>query len=941
MKSRVFLAVTLSFLLTLSILSLGQAQGPMPQSVMGTAFTYQGQLKQNGLPVSATCDFRFSLWNAETDGAQVGATLDKAAVAVSKGLFTVLLDFGPYAFNGEARYLGVDVRCPAGSGDYTPLAPRQALTPTPYAVFAGTAPWSGLLNRPAGLDDGDDDTLAALMCAPGEVAKWNGAAWVCAEDTGPAYTAGAGLVLTGNAFSVAFAGTGSANTAARSDHDHDATYVNEGQPNSITSAMIWDGAVTVWDLRDGAVTAVKIADGATLAEILDDDGAGSGLDADLLDGYDSTYFQRRIEGTCAAGSSIRAVNADGTVVCEADDNTTYSAGNQLSLVGTTFHVLEGTGSGLDADTLDGMDSAAFAPAIHTHNAANIISGMLSTDRFSAYADLTAEGYLGDAAGDLAQNNGTLQATLNADLLDGQHGAFYQQRVSGTCSAGSSIREINADGTVVCESDDNTTYTAGTGLTLSGGQFSLDVPYRLPQSCANGQLPKWNGSAWACATDNDTTTFWSLSGNAGTTPGTNFLGTTDEVSLTLAVSGTGALRLEPNATSPNLIGGYSGNSVTSNVYGATIGGGGVDGLTHRVTDDYGTVGGGRGNQAGNDAYTTSDAAYATVGGGNRNTASGFMATVGGGNANVASGEDATIGGGTGNIASGWADTVGGGIGNTASGYRSTVGGGKWNSATRPDATVGGGYQNGASGNGATIGGGIQNGASGEDATIGGGAQNSARASGATVSGGAINMATGSYATVPGGYLNIAAGDYSFAAGQRAVANNQGCFVWGDVTNADVVCSNDNRAIFRTSGGFYIYTNSTLTSGMYLSSGGSGWNVVSNRALKENFAPVDTLALLERLAAIPITTWNYKAQDPAIRHIGPMADDFNALVDGLGGEGADHINSLDADGVALAAIQGLYQENLALKVQTKALQEQIDDLQTRLAALEALVAQMAKK
>jgi hypothetical protein len=54
-------------------------------------------------------------------------------------------------------------------------------------------------------------------------------------------------------------------------------------------------------------------------------------------------------------------------------------------------------------------------------------------------------------------------------------------------------------------DNDTTYTAGTGLTLSGGQFSLDVPYRLPQSCANGQVPKWwNGLLWACATDNDTT-----------------------------------------------------------------------------------------------------------------------------------------------------------------------------------------------------------------------------------------------------------------------------------------------------------------------------------------------------------------------------------------------------------------------------------------------------
>jgi len=111
-------------------------------------------------------------------------------------------------------------------------------------------------------------------------------------------------------------------------------------------------------------------------------------------------------------------------------------------------------------------------------------------------------------------------------------------------------------------------------------------------------------------------------------------------------------------------------------------------------------------------------------------------------------------------------------------------------------------------------------------------------------------------------------------------------------------------------------------------------------------VDTQALLERLVRIEITTWNYKSQDPAIRHIGPMAEDFNALVNGLGGEGQDYINSLDADGVALAAIQGLYslvQEKdariaeleervAALEAWNVAQQAQIDDLEARLTALE---------
>jgi hypothetical protein len=109
---------------------------------VGTAFTYQGQLKDADGPVSGNCDFHFGLWDALTSGAQVGTTLEKTNVTVSEGLFTVQLDFGSSAFAGSARWLEIAVRCPAGSGSYTTLAPRQPLTPAPnalYAVNAGTA----------------------------------------------------------------------------------------------------------------------------------------------------------------------------------------------------------------------------------------------------------------------------------------------------------------------------------------------------------------------------------------------------------------------------------------------------------------------------------------------------------------------------------------------------------------------------------------------------------------------------------------------------------------------------------------------------------------------------------------------------------------------------------------------------------------------------------
>jgi hypothetical protein len=119
--------------------SSGRAQDSLlaPDAPLGTSFTYQGVLtNSNDNPINGSCDFRFSLYNAESSGVQVGTTLDRPYVALSKGSFTVVLDFGNTAFTGEACWLEVTVRCPAGSGPYTTLSPRQALTPSPYAAFA-------------------------------------------------------------------------------------------------------------------------------------------------------------------------------------------------------------------------------------------------------------------------------------------------------------------------------------------------------------------------------------------------------------------------------------------------------------------------------------------------------------------------------------------------------------------------------------------------------------------------------------------------------------------------------------------------------------------------------------------------------------------------------------------------------------------------------------
>ena len=176
--------------------------------------------------------------------------------------------------------------------------------------------------------------------------------------------------------------------------------------------------------------------------------------------------------------------------------------------------------------------------------------------------------------------------------------------------------------------------------------------------------------------------WSLTGNGGTTTETNFLGTTDDAALEFKVNGQRSLRLEPGAV-PNTVGGWSGNYITEGVVGASVVGGGnpSDSSTkyNRVTDNFGFVGGGVGNSAGDGDATLTDAEHATVGGGHYNTASGAISTVGGGWYNRATRERTTIAGGWNNLANNHASTVGGGRDNTASGSRATVPGGSGNRA----------------------------------------------------------------------------------------------------------------------------------------------------------------------------------------------------------------------------------------------------------------------
>jgi hypothetical protein len=108
---------------------------------LGHSFTYQGELSQSGTPGDGTVHLRFSLWDAATGGTQIGANQIAANVPITGGLFNVEAnagdECGAQAFNGQARWLQIEVCTDGTCASTTVLDPRQPMTAAPYAL----GPW--------------------------------------------------------------------------------------------------------------------------------------------------------------------------------------------------------------------------------------------------------------------------------------------------------------------------------------------------------------------------------------------------------------------------------------------------------------------------------------------------------------------------------------------------------------------------------------------------------------------------------------------------------------------------------------------------------------------------------------------------------------------------------------------------------------------------------
>jgi hypothetical protein len=284
-------------------------------------------------------------------------------------------------------------------------------------------------------------------------------------------------------------------------------------------------------------------------------------------------------------------------------------------------------------------------------------------------------------------------------------------------------------------------------------------------------------------------------------------------------------------------------------------------------------------------------------------------------------------------------------------------------------------------------------------------NRVSASFGTIAGGLGNAieATGTFASIPGGQDNTATGTLSLAAGHRAKADHAGSFVWSDAHDVDFASAANNEFAVRAAGGVRIESDrgislnaadsplitrgwdpfssgpnaglgrwglfmepSYLVLGIpdirdrnfqvarYAADGtrsalmtvdlignvsiGGTLTQSSDRNEKENIAAVKPRDVLDKVLGLPISAWNYR-HDAAAPHLGPMAQDFHAAF-GLGSD-ERHIATVDAEGVALAAVQGLHELLQEKVTRIDALEEQNRALQQRLDALERLTRRLVRE
>jgi len=333
----------------------------------GTAFTYQGKLSAGTGAANGNYDMQFYLRDALTAGNPVGVTNTISPVAVSNGLFTVVLDFGAN-FPGADRWLEIGVRT-NGAASYTPLSPRQKLTPAPYAItagnlsgalptsqltgtlpsalFGGTYSGAVTLNNAADIFTGSGAGLTSLNAnnlSSGTVADARLSANVALLNRSP-------QTFTGQNIFNSSVGIGTASPAAP-------LHVKQGSGSGVpapSAALVADGQASSYGVWGGS----GAANGSGVAGECDNGPFASGVYGTSSSGFGvygsgaryGLYGLGGTFGVYGAGTSVGGSfqSAGGTGLFAAGNPAIEAVGNVGIGTGTPtapLHVRQGSGSGV-------------------------------------------------------------------------------------------------------------------------------------------------------------------------------------------------------------------------------------------------------------------------------------------------------------------------------------------------------------------------------------------------------------------------------------------------------------------------------------------------------------------------------------------------------------------------------------------------------------------
>lgn len=819
----------------------------------GTTFNYQGQLATGGQPANGLYDFTFAIYYSTNGGAAVTALLTVNSLGVTNGQFHCPLDFGATPFNGSSLWLELSVKTNGGA-TYSVLAPRQALSPVPYAIAAqnlvgplplaqlpATVLTNGSSNLTAGVFTGK---LASAGTQPLQLLVGSLPVITVTPNPGTNGTVnlvqGDGNQVLGNAIGVTISGGGGTNYVVPTGDSNilrnvagpnlaggDFSSIGGGMSNVIALAahgsVIAGGADNLIDFGDtisfigsGFQNIIGPQGGQNVIAGGSQNFMGSNVNSSVIAGGNRNWIGTNSGAGTIAGGQNNALGSNSLAASIVGGVNNFIDGNSpAATIGGGYQNLIATGN-VDS-TIAGGDNQS----IGTNSPFSTIGGgernTIGTN--APYATIPGgdHNFIGGqasfAAGRHARaiNDGVfVWADSQQNDFNSQANNEFAVRATGGVRLVTGGAGISLDGVPLAKATNQNASLLVTG-TLPDARLSPNVSLLGNNQTfagintfgnpSNSFAGLFNGDgkglsnvvASALAGGGPVVSLNGLTNSVSLQAGTNITLATNGNSLVISSTGGGLGQMSSGSNGTvNVLLGSPQNSIAPGVIGTTVlGGGGTN-----YVSIFGYSAGGWNEAAG---------AYSTIAGGINNS--------------VGTGADlATISGGGVNLLSGpsLGSFIGGGLSNSVGGFsafESIVGGMGNQIDVRSEFTViGGGYSNriGESSAYNLIAGGgfnyIANFAG--YGSILGGAANTIQINtlGSSIDGGVANTidANSRYSTIPGGRSNYVSGNFSLAAGNRSRAKNQGVFIWADSQDTDFNSVTNNEFAVRAFGGVRLVT-----------------------------------------------------------------------------------------------------------------------------------------